>query len=55
METKVEVLEGNKVKVTVTVDAAAVDARIKKTYKDFCPEVQLPRIPQGQSAPSGYR
>ena len=34
-ETKVESLEGNKVKVTVTVDAADIDGRIKKTYKDF--------------------
>ena len=33
METKVESLEGNKVKVTVTVDAADIDGRIKKTYK----------------------
>ena len=32
VETKVESLEGNKVKVTVTVDAADIDGRINKTY-----------------------
>ena len=33
VETKVEALEDNRTKVTVTVDAADIDARIKKTYK----------------------
>ena len=32
VETKVEALEDNRTKVTVTVDAADCDARIKKTY-----------------------
>ena len=35
VETNVESLEGNKAKVTVTIDAADVDGRITKTYKDF--------------------
>ncbi len=49
METKVEVLEGNKVKVTVTVDAAAVDARIKKTYKDFAQKYNFPGFRKGKA------
>ena len=35
VETKVEPLEGSEVKVTVTVDAADVDERIAKAYKDL--------------------
>lgn len=42
VETKVESLEGNKVKVTVTVDAADIDGRIKKTYKDFARKYNFP-------------
>ena len=44
METKVEALEDNRVKVTVTVDAKEIDGRIKKTYKDFALQVQLSRV-----------
>ncbi|MFR4802481.1 MAG: hypothetical protein ACLT98_03590 [Eggerthellaceae bacterium] len=35
MKTKVEVLESGATKLTVTIEAAEIDARIKKTYKDF--------------------
>ena len=34
METKVEALEGNRVKVTVTVEGATVADRMKKKYKE---------------------
>lgn len=55
METKVEALEDNRTKVTVTVDAADIDARIKKTYKDFANKLQLPRVPQGQGPAPDHR
>ena len=35
METKAELLEGDRAKVTVTIDAATVSNRIKAQYKDF--------------------
>ena len=35
VETKVEALKDNQVKLTVTIDAKEIDDRIKKTYKDF--------------------
>lgn len=49
METKVESLEGNKVKVTVTVDAADIDGRIKKTYKDFARKYNFPGFRKGKA------
>lgn len=48
VETKVEALEDNRTKVTVTVDAADIDARIKKTYKDFANKYNFPGFRQGQ-------
>ena len=49
METKVEALEGNKIKVTVTVEAADVNARIKKTYKDFAQKYNFPGFRKGKA------
>ncbi len=49
METKVEALQDNKVKVTVTVDAKEVDNRIKKTYKDFANKYNFPGFRKGKA------
>ena len=55
METKVESLEGNKVKVTVTVDAADIDGRIKKTYKDFARKYNFPGFRKGKAPRASSR
>ncbi len=49
METKVEALQDNRVKVTVTVDAKDIDARIKKTYKDFAFKYNFPGFRKGKA------
>ena len=49
MDTKVEALEDNRVKVTVTVDAAEVSGRIKKTYKDFALKYNFPGFRRGKA------
>ncbi len=49
METKVEALEDNRVKVTVTVDAKEIDGRIKKTYKDFAYKYSFPGFRRGKA------
>ncbi|WP_232050797.1 trigger factor [Arabiibacter massiliensis] len=49
METKVEALEDNRTKVTVTVDAKDIDARIKKTYKDFANKYNFPGFRKGKA------
>lgn len=49
VETKVEALEDNRTKVTVTVDAKDVDARIKKTYKDFAYKYSFPGFRKGKA------
>lgn len=49
METKVEVLEDSKIKVTVTVDAKDVDAAVKKTYKDFAQKYNFPGFRKGKA------
>lgn len=49
METKVEALQDNKVKVTVTVDAKEVDNRIKKAYKDFANKYNFPGFRKGKA------
>ena len=49
VETKVEALEDNRTKVTVTVDAADIDARIKKTYKDFANKYNFPGFRKGKA------
>lgn len=49
METKVEALEGNQKKLTVTIDAEDVDARIKKQYKDFAYKYNFPGFRKGKA------
>ena len=49
METKVEALEDNRVKVTVTLEAADIDARIKKTYKEYANKYQFPGFRKGKA------
>ena len=49
METNVESLEGNKAKVTVTVDAVDIDGRINKTYKDFARKYNFPGFRRGKA------
>ncbi|RNL38454.1 trigger factor [Paraeggerthella hongkongensis] len=49
VETKVEALQDNRTKVTVTVDAKDVDARIKKTYKDFANKYNFPGFRKGKA------
>ncbi len=49
VETNVESLEGNKAKVTVTIDAADVDGRITKTYKDFARKYNFPGFRRGKA------
>ena len=47
MKTKVEVLESGATKLTVTIEAAEVDGRIKKTYKDFAHKYKFPGFRPG--------
>lgn len=49
METKVEALQDNRTKVTVTVDAKDIDARIKKSYKDFANKYNFPGFRKGKA------
>lgn len=49
MEITVEALEGGKVKATVTVEAKAVEAYIKKTYKDFAHKGTFPGFRKGKA------
>ena len=44
VETKVEALEGNRAKVTITLDAKDVDARIKNTYKEFANKYNMEQM-----------
>lgn len=54
VETKVEALEGNRAKVTITLDAKDVDARIKNTYKEFANKYNFPGSAR-QGPASHYR
>ncbi len=47
MKTKEEVLESGATKLTVTIEAAEIDARIKKTYKDFGAKYRFPGFRPG--------
>lgn len=49
VETKVEALKDNQVKLTVTVEAKEIDDRIKKTYKDFAHKYNFPGFRQGKA------
>ena len=47
MKTNVEVLESGATKLTVTIEAADIDRRIKKTYKDFGTKYRFPGFRPG--------
>ena len=49
METKVEALEGNRVKISVTVDESVVTDRIKKQYKAFANQYNFPGFRKGKA------
>ena len=49
METKVEALQDNKVKVTVTIDAKEIDNRIKKAYKECAQKYNFPGFRKGKA------
>ncbi|NPD31284.1 trigger factor [Eggerthellaceae bacterium zg-1084] len=52
MNTSVEALEGNRVKITVTVDEAAVVAQFKQTYRQLAGQYSIPGFRKGK-APRG--
>ena len=49
METKVEVLEGNRVQVTVTIDEKTITDRIKKQYKQVANQYTIPGFRRGKA------
>ena len=49
METKVEALEGNRVKITVTVEGATVADRMKKKYKEVANQYNIPGFRRGKA------
>ena len=49
METKVEVLEGDRAKVTVTIDKATIAKRIKSQYKKVANQYTIPGFRRGKA------
>ena len=49
METKVELLEGNRAKVTVTIDEKTIIERIKKQYKQVANQYTIPGFRKGKA------
>lgn len=49
MNTKVEALENNQVKISFEIEASDVDARIKRTYKDFAKKYKFPGFRPGKA------
>ncbi|MEF9841729.1 MAG: trigger factor [Raoultibacter sp.] len=49
MKTQVEALKDNQTKLTVTIEAEDVNARIKKTYKDFAHKYKFPGFRPGKA------
>jgi trigger factor len=49
VNTKVEVQDGDQIRLSVTVDAAEVDDRIKKAYKDFAFKYNFPGFRRGRA------
>ena len=49
METKVEILEGNRAKITVTVEEKIITDRVKKQYKDFANRYNFPGFRKGKA------
>ncbi len=48
MKTAIEQLEGNKVKLSVTIDASDVDKAVADVYKDFSTRVAVPGFRKGK-------
>ncbi len=49
METKVESLEDNRAKITVTVEASEIDARINRAYKEVAKKNTFPGFRKGKA------
>ena len=49
MNTKVEALEDNQVKIFFEIEAQDVDARIKRTYKEFAKKYKFPGFRPGKA------
>ena len=49
METNVEVLEGNRAKITVTIDEGVVTDRVKKQYKKLATQYNFPGFRRGKA------
>ena len=49
METSVEILEGDRAKITVTIDADTIKARVKKQYRDFANRYTFPGFRKGKA------
>ena len=49
METNVEVLEGNRAKITVTIDEKVVTDRVKKQYKQLAGQYNFPGFRKGKA------
>ena len=49
MNSTVEALEDNQLKITCTIPAADVDAQIKRTYKDFAKRYKFPGFRPGKA------
>ncbi len=49
METQAEVLEGNRAKVTVTIDADTISGRVKAQYKQFASQYRIPGFRKGKA------
>lgn len=49
MNTKVEALEDNQIKISFEIEAADVDARIKRTYKEFAKKYKFPGFRPGKA------
>ena len=55
MKSTVEPLEGNKVKLSVEVEAAEFEEAVDAAFKKIAKEVRLPGLPARQGAPQGPR
>lgn len=49
MKTNVEALEGDQIRLTVTVEKEEIDSRISKTYKDFARKYKFPGFRPGKA------
>ena len=49
MKTNVEALEGDQIRLTVTIEKEEIDSRISKTYKDFARKYKFPGFRPGKA------